>query len=78
MKRRASYSIAAGLFAVAIVFGLAVLMIIEGYGPEIIAPVVTSTSLAAGELVRRLQMSVSASVGSERDMRGDRESTIEQ
>jgi hypothetical protein len=78
MKRRANYSVAAGLFAVVVVFGLAVLMIIEGYGPEVITPVVTGTSLAAGELVRRLQMSISASPEPERDVRGDRESTIEE
>ena len=73
--RRASYSVAAGLLAVVFVFGLAVLMIVKGYGPEVITPVVTGTSLAAGELVRRLQMSKPALPELERDTRGDREST---
>jgi hypothetical protein len=80
MTRRASYSIAGGLFAVVIVFGLAVLMIIKGYGPEVVTPVVTGTSLAAGELMRRLQVlqvSMSASSEPERNARGHHESTTE-
>jgi len=60
MKRRASNSVAAGLFAVGIVFGLAVLMVIKEYSPEVITAVVTGTSLAAAELVRRLQLSPAA------------------
>jgi len=38
-----------------IVFGLAVLMVVVRYDPAVITTVVTGTSLAAAELVRRLQ-----------------------
>ena len=58
MSCRTRYSIsrtAAGLIAVAIVFGLAVLMVVEHYAPAVITTVVTGTSLAAAELVHRLQ-----------------------
>ena len=44
----------AGLIAVAIVFGLAVLMVLKRYDPAVITTVITATSLAAAELVRRL------------------------
>ncbi|MEV6527236.1 hypothetical protein AB0M43_35435 [Longispora sp. NPDC051575] len=75
MKRRASYPVAAGLFAVSVVFGLAVLMIVKGYGPEVITPVVTGTSLAAAELMRRVQVSVSTPSRSGDKARDDDEST---
>jgi hypothetical protein len=39
------------------VFGLAVLMIVEQYDPTVIITVITGTSFAASELVRRLQAS---------------------
>jgi hypothetical protein len=45
----------ASLAAVIIVFGLAILMVVERYNPAVITTVVTGTSLAAAELVRRLQ-----------------------
>jgi len=38
-----------------VVFGLAILMIFKGYDPSIITAVVTATSLAAAELVRRIR-----------------------
>jgi len=47
--------IAAGLIAVAVVFGLAILMVLRRYDPAVITTVVTGTSLAAAELVRQLQ-----------------------
>lgn len=53
--KRSISRVAAGLIAVTIVFGLAVLMVIERYDPTVIITVVTGTSLAAAELVRRLQ-----------------------
>jgi hypothetical protein len=37
-----------------IVFGLAILIVIERYNPAVITTLVTGTSLAAAELVRRL------------------------
>jgi hypothetical protein len=43
-----------------IVFGLAVLMVLERYDPAVITMVVTGTSLASAELVRRLQASTAA------------------
>lgn len=52
--------IIASLTAVVIVFGLAILMVIERYNAEVITSVVTGTSLAAAELVRRLQSPTSA------------------
>lgn len=55
MLKREVGRIAAGLIAAALVFGLAVLMIIERYDPAVITTVVTGTSLAAAELVHRLQ-----------------------
>jgi len=59
MGKHSKYSIkvAVGLAALAIVFGLAVLMIVERYDPSVITSVVTGTSLAAAELVRQLQTS---------------------
>ncbi|NES29294.1 hypothetical protein GCE86_17875 [Micromonospora terminaliae] len=51
---------AGGLVAIAIVFGLAVLMVLKRYDPAVITAVVTGTSLAAAELVRRLRESTSA------------------
>lgn len=47
--------IIASLATVVIVFGFAILMVIERYNPAVITTVVTGTSLAAAELVRRLQ-----------------------
>jgi hypothetical protein len=47
--------IIASVFTVMIVFGFAILMVIERYNPAVITTVVTGTSLAAAELVRRLQ-----------------------
>ncbi|MFG2011304.1 hypothetical protein ACGFNF_19780 [Micromonospora sp. NPDC048868] len=58
MSRRAKRSInrnAVGLIAVTIVFGLAILMVLKRYDPAVITTVVTGTSLAAAELVRRFQ-----------------------
>lgn len=58
MKHRINYPasrIVASLVTVMIVFGLAILMVIERYNPAVITTVVTGTSLAAAELVRRLQ-----------------------
>lgn len=58
MKHRTGYPVSrgiTGLITVMIVFGLAVLMVIERYNPAVITTVVTGTSLAAAELVRRLQ-----------------------
>jgi hypothetical protein len=52
--------IIASLVTVVIVFGLAILMVIERYNPAVITTVVTGTSLAAAELVRRLQASAPA------------------
>jgi len=43
------------LIVILIVFGLAVLMIFKRYEPAVITTVVTATSLAAAELVRRLR-----------------------
>lgn len=43
------------LIVILIVFGLAVLMIFKRYEPAVITAVVTATSLAAAELVRRLR-----------------------
>jgi hypothetical protein len=43
------------LAAVMIVFGLAILMVVERYNAAVITSVVTGTSLDAAELVRRLQ-----------------------
>jgi hypothetical protein len=45
----------AGLIAIFFVFGLAMLMILQRYSPAVITSVVTGTSLAAAELVHRLQ-----------------------
>jgi hypothetical protein len=53
-SRPASRTIAS-LATVVIVFGLAILMVIKRYNPAVITTVVTGTSLAADELVRRLQ-----------------------
>lgn len=47
--------ITAGLIAVVIVFGLTTLMVLERYDPTVITTVVTGTSLAAAELVRRFE-----------------------
>ena len=61
MKHRISYPVSrviAGLITVMIVFGLATLMVVERYNPAVITTVVTGTSLAAAELVRRLQSPV--------------------
>jgi hypothetical protein len=52
--RREGVRIAVGLIAAALVFGLAILMILERYDPAVITAVVTGTSLSAAELVRRL------------------------
>lgn len=63
MNRRPKHAISqvtAGLIAVTIVFGLAILMVIERYNPAVITTVVTGTSLAAAELVHRLQAPASA------------------
>lgn len=63
MSSRVKHSVSrstAGLIAVAIVFGLAVLMVLKRYDPAVITMVVTGTSLAAAELVRRLQVPTSA------------------
>jgi type IV secretory pathway component VirB8 len=63
MSSRTKHSISritVGLIAVAIVFGLAVLMVLKRYDPTVITTVVTGTSLAAAELVRRLQAPTSA------------------
>jgi hypothetical protein len=51
------------LAAVMIVFGLAILMVIERYNAAVITSVVTGTSLAAAELVRRLQAPAPADPG---------------
>ena len=53
--RHPAHRIAASLIAVAAVFGLAILMVLRRYDPAVITTVVTGTSLAAAELVRRLQ-----------------------
>ncbi|WIX85716.1 hypothetical protein [Amycolatopsis sp. DG1A-15b] len=73
MKKYASSTVAVGLAAVMIVFGFAVLMVVNGYGAEVIVPVVTGTSLAAGELVRRFQTPPSKPPDSDREPRKDRE-----
>ncbi|MGB3438256.1 MAG: hypothetical protein WBA97_05835 [Actinophytocola sp.] len=78
MKKYASSTVAVGLTAVMIVFGFAVLMVVNGYGAEVIVPVVTGTSLAAGELVRRIQTPPSRPSDSDRGPREDRESNIRQ
>jgi hypothetical protein len=73
MSRRAKRPIgrnAVGLVAVTIVFGLAILMILKQYDPAVITTVVTGTSLAAAELVRRLRESPSAPA------EGDHESEV--
>ena len=54
------------------------LLVVNGYGAEVIVPVVTGISLAASELVRRLQASPSKSTDSDRSAREDREPTIRQ
>lgn len=59
------HRVPAGLIAAAMVFGLTVLMVVERYDPAVITTVVTGTSLAAAELVRRLQ--ALASVSRDRD-----------
>jgi len=46
---------AATVTGILVVFGLAILMIFKGYDPSIITAVVTATSLAAAELVRRIR-----------------------
>ncbi|MFI1580709.1 hypothetical protein [Embleya sp. NPDC020630] len=56
--KRTISPLAAGLIAVGVVFGFAVLMVLEHYDPAVITTVVTGTSLAAAELVRRLQTPV--------------------
>jgi hypothetical protein len=76
MKRCVNYSVAVALFAVVIVFGLAVLMIVKGYGPEVIIPIVTGTSLATGDLVRRLHLSTSTLAEPDRTAGGDHDSTV--
>lgn len=48
--------LSAGLIAVGVVFAFAVLMVLKRYDPMVITTVVTGTSLAAAELVRRLQL----------------------
>jgi hypothetical protein len=78
MKNNASFSVAVGLVAIVIVFGFAVLMVINGYGAEVIVPVVTGTSLAAGELVRRIQTSPSRTSDSDTGTRENREPNIRQ
>jgi len=62
MSSRAKHPVGriTGLIAVAIVFGLAVLMVLKRYDPAVITMVVTGTSLAAAELVRRLPVPTSA------------------
>jgi hypothetical protein len=57
-----------GLVAVSIVFALAILMVLKRYDPAVITAVVTGTSLAAAELVRRLRESASGK--SDRDREG--------
>jgi hypothetical protein len=59
--KRSISRITAGLIAVTIVFGLAVLMVLKQYDPAVITTVVTGTSLAAAELARRLQAPAAAS-----------------
>jgi hypothetical protein len=78
MKKYTSSTVAVGLAAVLIVFGFAVLMVVNGYGAEVIVPVVTGTSLAAGELVRRIQTPPSKPPDSDQGTREDRESNIRQ
>ncbi len=53
--------------AILVVFGLAILMIFKGYDPSIITAVVTATSLAAAELVRRVREPHRPEEGSEKD-----------
>jgi uncharacterized membrane protein (DUF4010 family) len=63
MSSRPRHSISrvtTSLIAVVIVFGLAILMVVERYDPAVITTVVTGTSLAAAELVHRLQVPTSA------------------
>ena len=57
--------IVSSLAAVVLVFGLAILMVIERYNPAVITSVVTGTSLAAAELVRHLQASAAAQADQE-------------
>lgn len=69
MSRRDKHLIGpntAGLIAVTIVFGLAILMVLKGYDPAVITTVVTGTSLAAAELVRRLREPSSARTKADR------------
>lgn len=70
MSRRAKRPIGrnvAGLVAVTIVFGLAILMVVKRYDPAVITTVVTGTSLAAGELVRRVREAPSAPAEADRE-----------
>lgn len=53
--RRDSRHDATTVAAILIVFGLATVMIFKGYDPSVITAVVTATSLAAAELVRRIR-----------------------
>ncbi|WP_131743377.1 hypothetical protein [Actinomadura roseirufa] len=57
LVKRSINRLTVSLLAMGAVFGLAVLMIFKGYDPAVITTVVTGTSFAAAELVRRLQMS---------------------
>jgi uncharacterized membrane protein (DUF4010 family) len=59
----------AGLIAVVIVFGFAILMVVERYDPAVITTVVTGTSLAAAELVHRLQAPTPAPSEADRNVK---------
>ncbi|WP_155344729.1 hypothetical protein [Acrocarpospora pleiomorpha] len=53
--KRSISRLTVSLIAVGVVFGFAFLMVLKQYDPAVITTVVTGTSLAAAELVRRLQ-----------------------
>jgi len=54
------------VIAILVVFGLVILMIFKGYDPSIITAVVTATSLAAAELVRRIREPYRSEEGSDK------------
>lgn len=43
------------ILAIVLTFGLAVLMLLQGYDPAVVTAVVTGTGFAAAELARRLR-----------------------
>lgn len=53
--KRSISRLTASLIAMGTAFGLAILMVLKQYDPAVIVTVVTGTSLAAAELIRRLQ-----------------------